>query len=210
MYLGNVIQSELSGQYNVKLFLSQEVTRGHEICSINVSRPTDVNPFVRLRDTFGELFFQLPPDDDFMDLLLHFYGALDLVHPTKETIIIKKITSILEELNYGKLQKLFKVGELSTILHYFLEMKKHREQFTYFNKVRRLIFPQSSIFFDTSEDKYILNVATVISSKNERWLKLLLDLFFDVSMEVSIYWGGEFSIIGYSRIEVTLIYSEEK
>jgi hypothetical protein len=88
-------------------------------------------------------------------------------------------------------------------------MKRNKYQLKVFSEVITNILGDNQLFFNAESDQYLLTIYLNKTEKLEQKLEVLLDLFFDVAVNVRVFWGNCFSIIGYTKIEQSLIYGEE-
>lgn len=168
----------------------------------------EINPFIKYAKEFHEIshaeywIFDIHLRELMMDMMLHTLGQLELyTGQNKKDIIVKEIVRGIKEGHYGektvKLFECFKEYEKYIIADILYESQNKITNTNTFKLAIKQIFEDSAIYDNKySGTNLVLYLNYPKSRENQDKIKLILEFFMPIILEIDIFWEKHFGVIG--------------
>ena len=197
-------------------YVAEKLSPYEEISNINsFGKRKAVNPLIRFDEIFEPLFEYITKqkaksnDEDLSkderqeleNIILHFLAILDFRRGISKSSVIEKLIErdILSGF-YGETIKhryrLLTRDKQIIICNLLRKKAADSNKKSYFYQSVQQFFSGARMYYYVSQKKFLLYLPYAKTATNERKINLLLDLFFDITSDIEIFWNKHFGILG--------------
>ena len=162
-----------------------------------------VNPNMRFKKIFSPILeSELCFNDDYVNIILHMLAEMDRKSyvnrfTIKRNLLLKDIKDGILGQNLKENINIFSKIEMEKVLNCLLESLDKTDMYKLFEKISKKIFPNASklYYFESSKNLYIY-LGIEKDSETTKKMELLMELFWDITSNLEVYYETHFGIIG--------------
>lgn len=172
----------------------------------NKSDIIEVNTMIRFYDIFREYNF-IKNHGEIDNILLHILAQIDLESAThRDSIRIEHIKNKISNSYYSKsIKNMFdKINkeDQDIILDFMLLDMNNKQRECLFYEVIKAVFYDSCLLYEKNTQENILYLPVSKNEYNINLIKLIKEIFLDITKEISIIWTNMVGVIGIDELSI--------
>lgn len=169
----------------------------------NIDGEIIVNPNMRFKKIFSPILeSELCLNDDYVNIIFHMLAEMDRKSyvnrfTIKRNLLLKDVKEGILGQNLKENINIFSKIEIEKVLNCLLESLDKTDMYKLFEKISKKIFPNASkLYYFESSKKFYIYLGIEKDSETIKKMELLMELFWDITSNLEVYYETHFGIIG--------------